>query len=64
MKYSVKLVKRPHIKATKKLNLTGDEGKQIIRSETNLTLIRQKTLAKLADMQPIIISTHCCEIPI
>lgn len=45
MKYGVKLVKRPHIKATKKLDLTSDEGKKIIRSETNLTLIRQKNIS-------------------
>ena len=42
---------RPKIKATKQLNLIGDEGKQIIKSETKLVLrTHQKTFEKLADM--------------
>ncbi len=42
---------RPHIKATKKLNLKGREGQQIVKSETKLTLkTHDKTFKKLADM--------------
>ena len=43
--------KRPHIKAKKKLDLSGLEGRQIILSETKLTLRTHKTtFEKLADM--------------
>lgn len=50
-KYGVKFVSRPKIKATKKLDLSGDHGKQIIVSETKLTLrTHKKTFDKLADM--------------
>lgn len=42
---------RPHIKATKKLDLNGLEGKQIVLSETKLTLrTHKKTFEKLANM--------------
>ena len=42
---------RPKVKATKKLDLSGNEGQQIIKSETKLTLrTHQKTFKKLADM--------------
>ncbi|MHA7880220.1 MAG: hypothetical protein ACX931_10530 [Saccharospirillum sp.] len=50
-KYGVKAVVRPKIKATKKLDLSGPEGKQIVVSETKLTLrTHKKTFDKLADM--------------
>ena len=49
--YGVKPVKRPRIVATKSLNLSGEEGKQIINSESRLALrTHKKTFAKLADM--------------
>lgn len=49
--YGIKLVKRPKIKATKKLDLTGELGCQIIKSETKLALrTHQRTFKKLADM--------------
>ena len=42
---------RPKIKATKQLDLTGKEGKQIIKSETKLVLrTHQQTFQKLANM--------------
>jgi hypothetical protein len=50
-KYGFKLVKRPKIIATKKLDLSGAEGQQIIKSETKLALrTHSKTFKKLADM--------------
>lgn len=50
IKYGVKLVKRPHIKATAKLDLSTQKGKEIIRIETEKVLINHaKTLAKLAN---------------
>lgn len=49
--YGVMMVQRPKIKATKKLDLNGEEGRQIIISETKLTLRTHKnTFKKLADM--------------
>ena len=49
--YGVLLVERPKIKATKKLDLSGDAGRQIIKSETKLALrTHAKTFKKLADM--------------
>ena len=43
--------KRPHVKATKSLDLGSLEGKQIVFSETKLALrTHQKTFKKLADM--------------
>ena len=49
--YGVPAVERPKIKATKKLDLTGEYGKQIVLSETKLALrTHQKTFKKLADM--------------
>lgn len=41
-KYGVKVVARPKIKATKNLDLSGVVGKQIIVSETKLTLSTHK----------------------
>jgi len=50
-KYGVKSVKRPHIRATKKLDLSGPSGSQTIKFETKLALRTHKnTLKKLADM--------------
>lgn len=50
-KYGVKIVKRPKIKATKKLDLSGEVGKQIIKFETELVLrTHKKTFKKLAEM--------------
>ena len=49
--YGVSIVERPKIKATKRLDLGGDQGKQIILSETKLVLrTHKKTFQKLADM--------------
>ncbi len=49
--YGVLPVERPKIKATKKLDLSGDAGRQIIKSETKLALrTHAKTFKKLADM--------------
>jgi hypothetical protein len=42
---------RPPIKAEKHLCLNGEEGRQIIKSETKLTLrTHEKTFTRLADM--------------
>ncbi len=50
-KYGVPLVSRPQILATKKLTLTGDEGRDIIQIETKKVLKNHKnTFAKLAKM--------------
>ena len=50
-KYGVKIVERPAIKPTKKLDLSGIYGMQIIKSETKLVLRTQnKTFKRLADM--------------
>ncbi|MBA6067260.1 acetyltransferase [Pseudomonas mosselii] len=49
--YGIAIVDRPKIKATKKLDLGGDQGKQIVYSETKLALrTHRKTFQKLADM--------------
>jgi hypothetical protein len=49
--YGISIVDRPKIKATKKLDLSGDQGKQIVYSETKLALrTHRKTFQKLADM--------------
>ena len=49
--YGVRVVERPKIKATKKLDLTGVSGQQIVKSETKLALrTHRKTFEKLADM--------------
>lgn len=50
-KYGVDIVTRPHIKAKKVLDLSGESGKQIVCSETKLVLRTHKnTFRKLADM--------------
>ncbi|WP_020209155.1 hypothetical protein [Gilvimarinus chinensis] len=49
--YGVRPVERPKIKATKKLDLSGVAGQQIVKSETKLALrTHRKTFEKLADM--------------
>lgn len=49
--YGVCIVERPKIKATKKLDLSGEQGKQIVYSETKLALrTHRKTFQRLADM--------------
>ncbi|NQY38454.1 MAG: acetyltransferase [Alteromonadaceae bacterium] len=49
--YGVEAVERPKIKATKKLDLSGDLGQQIVKSETKLALrTHRKTFEKLAHM--------------
>ncbi|AYA65475.1 acetyltransferase [Alteromonas sp. RKMC-009] len=40
--YGVKAVKRPRIVASKKLDLSGESGQQIVKSETKLVLRRHK----------------------
>ena len=50
-RYGIELIKRPKIPATKKLDLTGEQGQQIIKSETKLVLRTHKeTFKRLADM--------------
>lgn len=49
--YGIAIVERPKVKATKKLDLGGDQGRQIVYSETKLVLrTHKKTFQKLADM--------------
>jgi hypothetical protein len=49
--YGVAAVERPKIKATKQLDLSGEAGRQIVKSETKLALrTHVKTFKKLADM--------------
>lgn len=49
--YGVNAVERPKIKATKQLDLSGETGRQIVKSETKLALrTHAKTFKKLADM--------------
>lgn len=49
--YGVKAVKRPKVTATKKLDLSGASGQQIVKSETKLVLrTHKRTFEKLADM--------------
>lgn len=49
--YGVVAVERPKIKATKQLDLSGEAGRQIVKSETKLALrMHAKTFKKLADM--------------
>lgn len=51
IKYGIEITKRPKIVATKKLDLTGKQGQQIIKSETKLVLRTHKeTFKRLADM--------------
>lgn len=51
IKYGIEIAKRPKIVATKKLDLTGEQGQQIIKSETKLVLRTHKeTFKRLADM--------------
>lgn len=50
-KYGVKPINRPKIVATKKLDLTGEQGQQIVKFETKLVLRTHKeTFKRLADM--------------
>lgn len=47
----LQLIKRPKIKPKKQLDLSGNEGQQIVLSETKLVLrTHAKTFKKLADM--------------
>jgi hypothetical protein len=49
--YGVSAVNRPKIKATKSLDLSGESGKQIVKSEAKLALrTHRKTFTKLAHM--------------
>lgn len=49
--YGVKAVERPKIEANKKLDLSGDYGQQIVKSETKLVMrTHRRTFKKLADM--------------
>ena len=50
-KYGVKAVQRPKVKATKVLDLSGESGQQIVKSETKLALrTHAQTFKKLAYM--------------
>jgi len=49
--YGVSAVARPKIKATKTLDLSGESGKQIVKSEAKLAIrTHRKTFTKLAHM--------------
>lgn len=49
--YGVGAVERPSVKATKKLDLSGAYGQQIVKSESKLALrTHRKTFEKLAHM--------------
>ena len=49
--YGLGAVNRPKIKATKSLDLSGETGQQIVKSETKLALrTHSKTFEKLAYM--------------
>ena len=49
--YGIKTVKRPKVKATKELDLSGVSGQQIVKSETKLALrTHVQTFKKLAYM--------------
>ena len=49
--YGLEAVKRPKIKATKSLDLSGETGQQIVKYETKLALrTHSKTFKKLAYM--------------
>lgn len=49
--YGLELVERPKVKANKRLDLSGEHGKQIIKSETKLALkTHSRTFKRLADM--------------
>ena len=58
--YGIKLKMRPYIPATFSLDLSGEQGKQIILSETKLALkTHKKTFKKLASENVIQIKkTH------
>lgn len=50
-KYGVKIIPRPKIKAIKNLDLSGKEGEELIKSLTQVILLRhQKTFKRLSDM--------------
>lgn len=50
-KYGISPIPRPKILATKKLDLTSEQGQQIIKSETKLVLRTHKeTFKRLSDM--------------
>jgi len=49
--YGVKSVQRPKVPARKKLDLSGEFGQQIVKSETKLVLrTHKRTFEKLAYM--------------
>ena len=49
--YGLKPVKRPKIKVTRELDLSGENGREIIRSKTKLVLrVHKNTFKKLAEM--------------
>lgn len=50
-RYGVAYIKRPVIRATKIIDLTGERGKQIVKAETERVLrIHRATFRKLANM--------------
>ncbi|QGG79070.1 acetyltransferase [Litorivicinus lipolyticus] len=49
--YGVKRVQRPKVKATRVLDLSGENGRRIVITKANEILkLHEKTFAKLADM--------------
>ena len=50
-KYGLKPVSRPKVKLVRELDLSGQKGKEIVRSKTKLVMqVHKKTFTKLADM--------------
>lgn len=50
-KYGLKPVSRPKIKLSRELDLSDENGKEIVRSKTKLVLrVHKNTFKKLADM--------------
>ena len=51
VKYGVEYIARPYIKATEKIDLTGETGKEIIKVETEKVLrVHKKTFERLSQM--------------
>ncbi len=49
--YGVKRVQRPKVRATRVLDLSGENGRRIIMTKADAILkVHEKTFAKLADM--------------
>ena len=50
-KYGLKPVSRPKVKLLRELDLSGQKGREIVRSKTKLVMqFHKRTFARLADM--------------